>query len=125
MIKTSTNSTHCLPFSLQHDSMRFFSRAAVALLPVRGAQVSPSSSSTSATVSVPPSSPPAQEAPSIPMPPQTIYSFAIDSPLIQLNPSAGPAAQTWNLSYPMISPTSMGAGPATYATTPNGTSVGG
>lgn len=60
------------------------------------------------------------------MPPQVMYPFAINSPLIQLSPlQLGPPSQTWNLSYSNISsstfvPGMYGLGQASYTTTLQG-----
>ncbi|KAL1406813.1 hypothetical protein Q8F55_006222 [Vanrija albida] len=69
----------------------------------------------------------AAQAPGIRMPPQTLYVFGINSPVIQLSPTAlGPAAATWNMTYSNISsaafaPGMIGLGQAAYTTTLAGT----
>ncbi|WOO84376.1 uncharacterized protein LOC62_06G007899 [Vanrija pseudolonga] len=63
----------------------------------------------------------------IPMPPQGIYVFGINSPHIQLTPTVlGPPSQTWNMSYSNISaasfvPGMISLGQASYVTSLQGT----
>lgn len=100
--------------------MRCLLAAVAAFLPAIGAHVLAAASS---ALSTPPRPASFSKSNGIPMPPQGIYPFSVNTPLVQMSPTGlGPPSQVWNMTYTNISsldfyPGMIGLGQAQYTTT--------